>query len=298
MANGSGNESKSSLPKGLSADDYDIDETDEMLRELVGPWVAHKHELLRRYVEISGTGVRKKWLQKANTAGATYIDLYCGTGRARVRETDLATEGGPLVAWRQSVASKSGFTQVIVADAHATIAEAAGKRLEAAGAPVHIEVGDASVTIDRVLLRLNPYALHFAFLDPYSLGALPFDVIRKLAKLERMDILIHVSVQDLNRNLRKYAKKSASQLDTFAPGWREFVGDLDRPDHYVRARIFEHWRNLLKSVGIQTTEVAESVVAENNQPLYWLAFAARHPRALDFWEKIRELEPHPQANLL
>ena len=145
---------------------------------------------------------------------------------------------------------------------------------------------------------MNPHALHFAFLDPYSLGALPFDVIRKLARLERMDILVHVSVQDLNRNLRKYAKKSESQLDAFAPGWRELVGDLGRPDHYVRARIFEHWRNLLKSVGIQTTEVAESVVAENNQPLYWLAFAARHARALDFWEKVRELEPDAQADLL
>jgi three-Cys-motif partner protein len=106
-----------------------------------------------------------------------------------------------------------------------------------------------------------------------------------------------VSVQDLNRNLRKYAKKSASQLDTFAPGWREYVGDLERPDLYVRGRIFEHWRNLLQSVGMKTTEVAESVVAENNQPLYWLAFAARHDRALDFWEKIREIEPDRQGDL-
>jgi hypothetical protein len=66
---------------------------------------------------------------------------------------------------------------------------------------------------------------------------------------------------------------------------------------YVRGRIFEHWRGLLQSVGIKTTEVAESVVAEKNQPLYWLAFAARHDRALDFWEKIRELEPGGQGDL-
>jgi hypothetical protein len=56
-------------------------------------------------------------------------------------------------------------------------------------------------------------------------------------------------------------------------------------------------RGLLQSVGIKTTEVAESVVAEKNQPLYWLAFAARHDRALDFWEKIRELEPGGQGDL-
>jgi hypothetical protein len=40
------------------------------------------------------------------------------------------------------------------------------------------------------------------------------------------------------------------------------------------------------------------VTAENNQPLYWLAFAARHPKALEFWEKIRDLERDPQQSWL
>lgn len=65
--------------------------------------------------------------------------------------------------------------------------------------------------------RLNAYALHFAFVDPYSLGVLDFDILRKLAKLRRMDMLIHVSVQDLDRNLRKYIAKANSSLDSFAP---------------------------------------------------------------------------------
>jgi three-Cys-motif partner protein len=281
----------------LSSEDYEIDQSDGLPRELVGPWVKDKYALLRRYIDISGRGVRKKWLQKRNTAGATYIDLYSGPGRVRLRESTDVLDGGPLVAWRQAVEAKAPFTQVFVADAHAALAEAARKRLEVAAAPVEVEVGEAAATLNRILPKLNPYALHFAFLDPYSLGALPYEVIRKLAQLERMDILIHVSVQDLNRNLRKYANKSASQLDTFAPGWRKHVGDLSRPDLYVRGRIFEHWRNLLKKVGMRTTEVAQSVVAENNQPLYWLAFAARHDRALDFWEKIRELEPGGQGSL-
>ena len=55
---------------------------------------------------------------------------------------------------------------------------------------------------------------------------------------------------------------------------------------------------MLKSAGMDTAEAAELVSGPNNQPLYWLAFAARHPRALEFWEKIRELEPDPQQGLL
>ena len=56
-------------------------------------------------------------------------------------------------------------------------------RLRKVDAPVFAEPGPATETVDRVLSKLDPYALHFAFLDPYNLGGLPFDIIRKLARL-------------------------------------------------------------------------------------------------------------------
>jgi len=182
-------------------------------------------------------------------------------------------DGSALVAWRQSVERKAPFTQMFVADAHPALCDAATKRLRAAGAPVHAETGLASATVDRVVPLLDPFALHFAFLDPFNLAALPFEVIRKVATLKRMDILIHVSAQDINRNLRRYIKNPSSPLDFFAPGWRDHA-DTGRPDFYVRARIVEHWRGLLKSAGMDTAEAAELVSGPNNQPLYWLAFAS------------------------
>ena len=63
----------------------------------VGAWAKEKHERLRKYVDIS-RGVRKKWVQ--GTGGATYIDLYCGAGRAVVRETGERIDGSPLVAFK------------------------------------------------------------------------------------------------------------------------------------------------------------------------------------------------------
>jgi three-Cys-motif partner protein len=284
------------LPKGLDPEHYEIDETDGLPRQIVGEWVVHKHTLLRRYVDISGVGVRKKWLARGR-AGATFTDLLAGPGRVRIRETNQVLDGSALVAWRQSVESKSPFTLMFVADAHPALCDAATIRLRAAGAPVHAEVGLAVETVDRVVPRLDPFALHFAFLDPFNLAALPFEVIRKLSTLKRMDILIHVSAQDINRNLRRYIKNLRSPLDAFSPGWRDHV-DVGRPDFYVRARIVEHWRGLLGSAGMDTAEAAELVSGTNNQPLYWLAFAARHQRALEFWEKIRALEPNPQVGLL
>lgn len=289
-------EGETTLPKGLDRKYYEIDASDGLPRELVGSWAKHKYALLRRYVDISGIGVRRRWLKRGD-AGATYIDLFSGPGRVRVRDTPEVLDGSPMVAWRQAVASKAVFTEMHVADASPDLVAAADRRLRTEGALVQALSGVAAETIDLILPRLNPYALHFAFLDPYSLGVLPFEVVRKLASLDRMDILIHVSSQDISRNLRRYIAAQDSPLDSFAPGWRAHVGDVARPDHYVRSRILEHWRNLLRTVGMSTAEVAELVTADGNQPLYWLAFVARHPRAIEFWEKIRSVEPDPQGRL-
>ena len=94
-----------------------------------------------------------------------------------------------------------------VADADSRLVAATVERLRRENAPVYSETGPAEVTVDRIIPKLNKSGLHFAFLDPYNLGALPFKVIKKLAQLQRMDILVHVSVQDLNRNLLRYASR-------------------------------------------------------------------------------------------
>ncbi len=47
-----------------------------------------------------------------------------------------------------------------------------------------------------------------------------------------------------------------------------------------------------------TTEMAELVVGTKNQRLYLLAFAARHELALDFWEKVRNVDDKEQPLLL
>ncbi len=268
---------------------------DGLLRAIIGPWAREKHSRLARYVDIS-RAARAKFIG-ANKPGATYIDLFCGPGRARIRDSKEVVDGSSLVAWLESRQGGSPFTAVHIADAHTELCEAAEFRLKNADAPVHVEVGVATDTVDRIVRKLHPYALHLAFLDPFNLEALPFEVIRKLAALKRMDLLIHVSLQDLNRNLRRYVRQEESPLDQFAPGWRDSV-DVNRSDPMVRAKIWEHWRGLVKQLGMTTTETAERVTGSNNQPLYLIAFAARHVLPLGFWEKIRHLEPGRQGSLL
>ena len=81
---------------------------DGLLIDEVGVWTKEKHERLRKYVDFT-RGVRKKWVH--GTGGATYIDLFCGAGRAVVRETGERIDGSPLVAFRTAAAGKIPFSK-------------------------------------------------------------------------------------------------------------------------------------------------------------------------------------------
>lgn len=257
----------------------------------VGEWTLEKHERLRRYVDIT-RGVRKKWLTPMRLGvlapGATYIDLFCGPGRSQIRDTGRVIDGSPVVAASAAAEGGAPFSKILLADLDPSLVQAASARLSARGMAAGCFVGPASETAREIAKDLDPHGLHFAFLDPFNLGDLAFGALEQLAKLKRMDMLIHVSVQDLQRNLRRNADREDSALDRFAPGWRQRV-DVGARDEVIRAAIFDHWVGLIRGLGMRACQGIELVTGERNQRLYWLVLVARHERAGDLWNKIRNI---------
>jgi three-Cys-motif partner protein len=250
----------------------------------VGEWTLEKHDRLRRYADIS-RGVRAQFIGRA---GATYIDLFCGPGRSLIRETGQLIDGSPIVAATKALEGGAPFTKVLIADIEQSNVDAASKRLVANGVAAQTFTGPADKTVSQIVLPLDPYGLHFAFLDPFNLGDLPFNVIEELAKLNRMDVLIHVSAQDFQRNLRRNIDQEGGALDRFAPRWREHV-DVGARGEVVGAGILAHWLRLIRGLDMQPSKGIELVSGGKNQRLYWLVFVARHRRAADFWDKIRNV---------
>lgn len=169
----------------LDADGLELDE--------VGPWAKEKHERLHKYVDIS-RAARRKFVE--GSGGATYIDLFCGSGRAFIRDTNEKIDGSPLVAFKCARDGGVPFSEIHIADADEDKCIAAEKRIADAGGLATRYVGKAEVTAAQIVARLNPYGLHFAFLDPFNLDDLPFSVIKTFSGLKRIDLLIHVSAQD------------------------------------------------------------------------------------------------------
>ena len=270
-----------------------IDPADGLLADVVGPWASEKHERLRKYVD-SYRSARAMFLPPRGTGGAAYIELFSGPGRSQVEGLGNYIDGSPIVALRAAQKSGTKFSELHFNDLNPENVDALRQRIARLGSAGTFYNEPAATAVDRVIYALNPLGLHFAFLDPYNLESLPFSIIQKLATLNRMDMLIHVSIFDLQRNLRRYLSDGRI-LDSFMPGWRDAV-DVNRGDQAVRTALLRHWLGLIKGLGTTPADGIELVSATGGQRLYWLVFVSAHPLGRKLWSDISNV--NDQGRLL
>src|SRR5262249_10797747 len=126
-----------------------------------------------------------------------------------------------------------------------------------------------------------------------KLESLPFSIIQKLANIPKMDMLIHVSIYDLQRNLRRYLD-DGRVLDAFMPGWQDNVDVNTTDQQATRAGLLDYWRGLIRKLDTSTAEGIELVSATGGQRLYWLVFVSRHELGHKLWDDIRNISGQGQ----
>ena len=260
---------------------------DGLIVEKVGSWAVEKLKLVTDYVYASG-GARKKYLG----TGAAYIDPFCGSGRSLVRGTTTFIDGSPIAAFKRALQSPGRFTSINISDGDEELLAAATKRLTAQNAPVRAFAGPANESIPKIIKNLNQYGLHLAFLDPYNLGALSFDLFEGLAKLRHIDVIAHVSVSDLQRNAARYADEDYQQFDKFAPDWRGTVS-TNMNKVAFRAAILKYWSDKVARLGLPQAKHWELIRGNHGQRLYWLILLARHDLAHGLWAKVSSVAKSP-----
>ena len=263
-----------------------LDPDDGLIVGEVGPWATEKHDRLRKYIEAS-RGARAKFLRPNGTGGASYIELYAGAGRSLITGTNQIIDGSAVVAFKAGQASGHPFSEMHLSDLEAQNSSALAQRIKALGGAPTSYVGAANVVVDQVMSAINPYGLHLAFLDPFNLAQLPFSIIEKMLRVKRMDMIIHVSLQDLQRNLDKHSRVGGT-LDIFAPGWRDAV-DVNQSTAALRAAFIEYWLGAIRSLGTRPATGIPLIVGEKNQRLYWLVFLSSSPLGQKLWNDVQNL---------
>src|ERR1700730_10997569 len=109
-----------------------IDPVDGLIIDEVGPWATEKHARVSGYIQASSP-TRAKYLPPRGRGGATYIELYCGPGRSRIRGTSRIINASPLVAYNAALASGHRFSELHLNDIDDEKAAAVQTRIASLG---------------------------------------------------------------------------------------------------------------------------------------------------------------------
>jgi three-Cys-motif partner protein len=258
----------------------DTQDSDGLPVNVAGSWTIAKHKLLRDYV-IASRGARRRF-----QGNSSFIDLFSGPGRTRIKDTGSIVDGSPLVAYNAAQVSGDQFGTYHFSDVRNDYLEAAALRVARQGGVVKAYPGPALETVKQITRDLNNTGLHFAFLDPYGLTDLPFSILRELSRFQRMDMLVHVSVMHWKRELPKWLSNDGPcVLDNFMPGWRQNIDVYRRQDN-IRAQLFDYWRSLIISLNMTAADDVKAIDNSKDVDIYWLVLVSRHDLAEKLWSSI------------
>lgn len=275
--------------------------SDNLPVQCVGPWVEDKYFFLEQYLNATREA-RRKFTEKEN---AVFIDLFSGPGKCVIRDEKSEINSGGIRALNRDEAP---FNEYHYFDINETNAKALEKRT-INSLNCHIKCGNSNLLInDLVKSLLKQYwRYHFAFIDPFGPDGLKFNTIRELAKLERMDMLIHFPIGAIKRNLNTWINRPNNILDGFlgTDSWRKEISNNN-----VLNGLIDVYKKQLMSIGYpeeglkmkpsdQNVFTGLPMVSVKNTKeidLYVLIFASKHPIAQKIWNSIIKVTPNGQRS--
>lgn len=273
-----------------------------------GSWASEKLDYLERYVNVFVTSMHSKpW------RGIHYIDLFAGPGKCSSKTGEVYL-GSPVIALRAA----PPFTRCFFADLDESNITALKQRCSASSGPSNIQyyTGDSNIavneiakriwTIDRTFIAGQWSSLNLAFLDPAGLD-LHWDTVATLARLNRMDMIIHYPLMGLARYMPKASKTTDSnKVDRFFGNqeWRAIYKKW-QGHRKLHSQLIDHYKERLYGLGYQEVlrgdETGYEPLMRNlkrRAPLYRLLFASKHPLGHDFWHKVTQRNVYGQGRLL
>lgn len=273
--------------------------------QCVGPWVEDKYFFLERYLNAS-CEARRKFADQNN---AVFIDLFAGPGKCIIKNEKIEIDSGGIRAFKREEAP---FNEYFYFDISSINKDALEKRINSKS-NCNVRCGDSNTLINELVKTLSqkPYRYHFAFIDPFRSDDLKFETLRNLAKLNRMDILLHFPIGSIKRNLGTWRKSKNTILDDFlgTDRWRKKIDGLSS-DKIFKVLI-DIFKEQLKSIGypedglrmassekdIYTGLPTVPVKNTKEVELYVLILASKHSLAQKIWNSVIKIGPQGQKEL-
>ncbi len=247
---------------------------DGLFTPVVGPWSAHKHHFLRRYIDAFTTAMRSKW------SGLHYIDLFASAGIERIENGPLAW-GSPLIAAH----APHQFSRLHCCELSTKPFKALSNRIGRFPQiqPPQLIRGDANANVGAIVSAIPQGTLSLAFLDPHGLH-LHFETVKRLAS-QNVDLIIFFPDHlDALRNWKIYDANRTSNLDrVLGSPWRD---EFRAAPPERRAEILTNiYLKQLGTLGYSEFD-SERISLLNGRFLYKLIFCSRAKAGGNIWRGI------------
>jgi three-Cys-motif partner protein len=279
--------------------------SDQLPLQCVGAWVKDKYFHLENYLNAS-CEARRKFSDQNN---AVFIDLFAGPGKCVIKNENKEIQSGGLRALNRNQAR---FNELFYFDINKDNTDALKQRVN--NHPnCNIITGDSNFEIFNLVKNLlrKEYRYYFAFIDPFGPDGLKFGTLKELAKLNRMDLLIHFPIGAIKRNLPTWKLKTSTILDDFlgTDKWRSRIEGVS--SNQIFSVLIDVFKEQLKSIGYpdkglklfsgdnDTYNALPSVAVKNTKEvdLYELILASKHPLAQKIWSSVIKMSPDGQRLL-
>ena len=241
-----------------------------------GPWSKDKLYFVEYFAALFNGGMKNLWANRA------YIDLFAGPGICLDRTSNQEFEGSPL----RALSCPLPFTELHFNDIQDDFLNALRMRQEFRfpGANVSYTAVDCNLAASKISNRLPTNALVLAFIDPWRYE-ITFNGLENLCQHPSMDLIVTFHGPAIKRN----AHQQIAAVDSFLGGseWRgpyeSARGNVSQPPTVV---LIDTFRSQLEN-RLGYTYFGEPAIIRNTtgSPKFYLLFASRHRRGLDFWEK-------------
>jgi hypothetical protein len=111
--------------------------------------------------------------------------------------------------------------------------------------------------------------------------------------LERIDIIVHISIADSQRNVDLYTSEDQDEFDTFAPGLRDAINFKAMSKTTLRSAVLNCWSDQVTGLGSTKAKHSEPIKGPANQRLYWLCLRSRDRLTQKLWGAIGSAAKRP-----
>lgn len=265
-----------------------------------GAWTRDKLYYVERYA-TAFMGAMAPKRRQGRWAELVYIDLLCGPGRCRIRDSAEEIAGSPLLALGVTPA----FDRLCFSDVSRRNVEALRKRIPADRlSGVDLQSGDCNTVVRDIVRNLRARTLAVAFLDPEGFEV-HFATLRALAK-RPIDILyLFPSGIGIKRNLSQFIRSKGERMDRFwgGPEWRQLpmarlAAGITVSDSDVMT-IAATWvgafrQKVLQELDLRSDQTPPLITNDRNARMYHLLFFSKEEVALRIWRNISQIGPTGQ----